>query len=291
MIEPTTSSPTSHPTIDVDECSDGTHSCDANAECTNTRGSYQCECNDGYTGNGFECSNIDECATDTDDCDERAQCTDTEGSYACECPDGWIGDGKVCETASPTASPSEAPSRGPSQGPTSSPVSSLLKHILLLAQDWNAYSPTHNAPIVFMLHLSKSIHLYTLYRLCLQHQTLQKVPVYDHRCHLRYSLQQDLQKVPQYVHRCHRRHSLQQDLLMGHLVDQHHNQLLCLHPISPLQGPPHHSQLAALWCKNCLLVVSLWCVQFGQFVFTNIICFCHLKCKSVRPNWLQTLLN
>ena len=124
--KPPTSSPTSHPTIDVNECSDNTHSCDANAECTNTQGSYTCECNHGYTGDGFECTNINECATDTaNDCDERAQCTDTEGGYTCDCPDGWIGDGKVCETASPTASPSVAPSRGPSQGPTSSPVSSI----------------------------------------------------------------------------------------------------------------------------------------------------------------------
>ena len=40
---------------DINECALGTHGCSANGFCTNTIGSYTCQCNTGYTGNGFTC--------------------------------------------------------------------------------------------------------------------------------------------------------------------------------------------------------------------------------------------
>ena len=43
---------------DIDECANFTESelfCDENAFCNNTVGSYECVCNDGYTGDGFFC--------------------------------------------------------------------------------------------------------------------------------------------------------------------------------------------------------------------------------------------
>ena len=40
---------------EIDECFSGTHSCDANAECINTAGSYNCTCRPGYHGNGSSC--------------------------------------------------------------------------------------------------------------------------------------------------------------------------------------------------------------------------------------------
>lgn len=43
---------------DIDECLDGTHACDINAECLNTIGSYECVCILGFTGNGRQCSRI-----------------------------------------------------------------------------------------------------------------------------------------------------------------------------------------------------------------------------------------
>ena len=39
---------------DIDECSVG-HTCDKNAVCDNTRGSYSCKCNDAFFGNGQTC--------------------------------------------------------------------------------------------------------------------------------------------------------------------------------------------------------------------------------------------
>lgn len=117
---------------DCDECEDGTHGCDANAVCTNTPGSYTCECNypveetgAGYYGYGRSgdctpcticgigytevgickftdraCRNIDECLQLDNSCDVNAACTDTDGSYFCDCNqfgpgDEWWGTGVV----------------------------------------------------------------------------------------------------------------------------------------------------------------------------------------------------
>ena len=43
---------------DDDECMDGTHVCAANATCINTDGGYNCSCDSGYDGDGFECSSM-----------------------------------------------------------------------------------------------------------------------------------------------------------------------------------------------------------------------------------------
>ena len=41
---------------DIDECSINSHSCDVNAVCSNTVGSYACACKAGFTGDGKTCS-------------------------------------------------------------------------------------------------------------------------------------------------------------------------------------------------------------------------------------------
>ena len=41
---------------DMDECSSNSHSCDVNAVCNNTRGSYTCTCKPGYSGDGKNCT-------------------------------------------------------------------------------------------------------------------------------------------------------------------------------------------------------------------------------------------
>ena len=42
--------------VDIDECSTNSHSCDVNAVCNNTDGSYICACNSGYSGDGNTCT-------------------------------------------------------------------------------------------------------------------------------------------------------------------------------------------------------------------------------------------
>ena len=41
--------------LDIDECL-SVDDCDSNANCTNTQGSFTCSCQDGYTGDGKNCS-------------------------------------------------------------------------------------------------------------------------------------------------------------------------------------------------------------------------------------------
>ena len=49
-----------HPIIyclDINECaSDMLNTCDENANCTDSIGSYNCSCNPGYEGDGFNCT-------------------------------------------------------------------------------------------------------------------------------------------------------------------------------------------------------------------------------------------
>ena len=43
--------------VDIDECAvNAWNNCDKNAYCNNTAGSYNCTCNNGYTGNGTTCT-------------------------------------------------------------------------------------------------------------------------------------------------------------------------------------------------------------------------------------------
>ena len=41
--------------IDIHMCSENTTSCDENADCVDTEGSYECVCRTGYIGDGFLC--------------------------------------------------------------------------------------------------------------------------------------------------------------------------------------------------------------------------------------------
>ena len=41
--------------LDIDECETDTDNCDVNANCSNTKGSFQCACNAGFSGDGVVC--------------------------------------------------------------------------------------------------------------------------------------------------------------------------------------------------------------------------------------------
>ena len=67
-----------------------TDPCSINANCTDTQGSYECDCHIGYSGDGVDCVDIDECTDGIDDCDDEATCTNNDGSYECDCNDGKL---------------------------------------------------------------------------------------------------------------------------------------------------------------------------------------------------------
>merc|ERR1711931_601468 len=77
---------------DVDECP--RDPCHPNATCTNTHGGYKCDCNNGFLGDGFNCSDVNECPHDP--CHPNATCTNTHGGYKCDCNNGFLGDGLNC---------------------------------------------------------------------------------------------------------------------------------------------------------------------------------------------------
>lgn len=88
--------------VDDNECSVA-GSCHVNASCTNTRGSFKCECSTGFTGDGISCSDISECLTSP--CQANATCENTVGSFTCTCQLGFIesGDGNCTNQCGPEA--------------------------------------------------------------------------------------------------------------------------------------------------------------------------------------------
>ncbi len=82
---------------DVDECN-ADPCADNGATCTDTIGSYQCSCSEGYHGDGYEnCFDVDECENPDEYCDMLATCSNTQGSYVCQCTQGYEGDGATCQ--------------------------------------------------------------------------------------------------------------------------------------------------------------------------------------------------
>ncbi|KAI3415926.1 hypothetical protein GPALN_005489 [Globodera pallida] len=74
--------------------------CGANAQCLkDSEGSWNCVCDVGFTGNGFECGREANCLDDPSLCSPNAQCL-PDGStrdYLCVCNYGFAGDGRMCE--------------------------------------------------------------------------------------------------------------------------------------------------------------------------------------------------
>ncbi|XP_064610480.1 uncharacterized protein LOC135474810 [Liolophura sinensis] len=83
--------------FDLDECALDFHDCDANADCINLPGAFECRCREGYRGWGLDrskyfatgrvCYDDDECALNR--CGWSAVCENLEGSYRCHCKNGF----------------------------------------------------------------------------------------------------------------------------------------------------------------------------------------------------------
>ena len=77
---------------DIDECTDGSHTCHEDAACTNNLGGFECACKKGYKGTGDVCVDIDECARPVgpllNNCHRYANCTNLPSNYSCSCKTG-----------------------------------------------------------------------------------------------------------------------------------------------------------------------------------------------------------
>ncbi|XP_012271445.1 nidogen-2 isoform X2 [Orussus abietinus] len=59
-------------------------------------GDYECRCNQGYEGDGMECTRMEVSCLDIDICDPNASCRHEEPSAKCVCNPGYEGDGMSC---------------------------------------------------------------------------------------------------------------------------------------------------------------------------------------------------
>ncbi|CAI8041746.1 Fibrillin-3 [Geodia barretti] len=82
--------------INIDECATDMDNCAEHATCTDIEGSYSCNCDIGYTGDGTECIDVNECELQVDSCDENANCTNIDGGHNCSCLPGYSGNGTYC---------------------------------------------------------------------------------------------------------------------------------------------------------------------------------------------------
>ncbi|XP_077131189.1 pancreatic secretory granule membrane major glycoprotein GP2-like [Ranitomeya variabilis] len=64
--------------------------CHSYANCEEYFGSVECNCRDGFIGDGFTCSDEDECAYSWSNNCSTGTCQNTFGSYICVCPSGFI---------------------------------------------------------------------------------------------------------------------------------------------------------------------------------------------------------
>lgn len=74
---------------DIDECRLRYNIC-RNGRCKNTKGSFTCECTDGYklSFDGMHCQDVDECS-ELNACPPPGICQNSFGAYICTCPEGY----------------------------------------------------------------------------------------------------------------------------------------------------------------------------------------------------------
>ncbi|XP_077118756.1 adhesion G protein-coupled receptor E5-like isoform X2 [Ranitomeya variabilis] len=94
--------------VEINECRDGTHLCDAYAECKNIQSGYYCKCKKGYQRENVtefcpteekklnKCTDINECRNSPRICGSNFSCHNTQGSYNCTCDNGFTNVSNTC---------------------------------------------------------------------------------------------------------------------------------------------------------------------------------------------------
>ena len=80
--------------LDIDECMSEVSPCHDNATCMDTTGSFQCQCDTGFLGNGLTCDPL--CEQGTHNCPATASCAVINNVETCVCNPGYTGSGTVC---------------------------------------------------------------------------------------------------------------------------------------------------------------------------------------------------
>jgi len=96
---------------DFDECAKGVHDCldSPVATCSNTVGSFECGCEEGYMGSGLASEGANACVDQNEctqfansltgfvhNCHSESTCSNTQGSYTCACNAGFDGLAYCC---------------------------------------------------------------------------------------------------------------------------------------------------------------------------------------------------
>ncbi|KAM4856503.1 adhesion G protein-coupled receptor E5 isoform X1 [Urocitellus parryii] len=77
---------------DVDECKQNPRICKGRSTCTNTQGSYTCQCLPGFEPNPKDpklCTDVNECTSGQNPCHKSTHCLNQVGGYQCRCRPGW----------------------------------------------------------------------------------------------------------------------------------------------------------------------------------------------------------
>ena len=82
---------------EINEC-ENEDTCPADSTCSNTVGSYTCDCNSGFVGRinstgNLTCGDKNECENGESKCDQNAACENKTPGYDCICNEGFNGDG------------------------------------------------------------------------------------------------------------------------------------------------------------------------------------------------------
>jgi hypothetical protein len=76
--------------------------CGSDATCSDGTGAAVCTCNEGFKGDGMNCTPVNPCLMNNGGCDRRATCIDTgPATRSCECNPGYSGDGTTCMAINP----------------------------------------------------------------------------------------------------------------------------------------------------------------------------------------------
>ncbi|XP_067009862.1 nidogen isoform X2 [Anabrus simplex] len=89
------------------------NTCHPYAQCvySATQRRFQCQCNAGYEGDGYDCNELDVSCLDVDICDIHASCVrdETTEKYVCRCNPGYQWDGSYCAAVDECTSAEDCP--------------------------------------------------------------------------------------------------------------------------------------------------------------------------------------